>query len=151
MNVRNDPSVKTSAQARPATATSQRRGPARPIGFCGTQPRVTPLLPIAMVLVSTAIAYPHPRHTRRSALGPVRPARWSGPKLPHAFPTNPRNLCCTSGAVVGVRYGSGMGQMGEDQRATSDVAEPVKESPATSSAPCDAAPPLPRESVAGKP
>src|SRR5450759_3130671 len=41
-----------------------------------------------MVLVSTAIAYPPPRHPRRSALGPVRPARWSGPKLPHAFPTD---------------------------------------------------------------
>lgn len=27
---------------------------------------------------------------------------------------------------MGVPYGSGMGQMGEDQRATPDVAEPVK-------------------------
>jgi hypothetical protein len=44
-----------------------------------------------------------------------------------------------------------MGQMGEDQRATPDVAEPVKNSPSASSAPYDVAPPLPRESVAGKP
>lgn len=41
--------------------------------------------------------------------------------------------------------------MGEDQRATPDVAEPVKKSPSASSAPNDVAPPLPRESVAGKP
>ena len=41
--------------------------------------------------------------------------------------------------------------MGEDQRAPPDVAEPVKKSPSASSAPYDAAPPLPRESVAGKP
>ena len=41
--------------------------------------------------------------------------------------------------------------MGEDQRATPDVAEPVKKSPSASSAPYDVAPPLPRESVAGKP
>jgi hypothetical protein len=38
-----------------------------------------------------------------------------------------------------------------DRRATPDVAEPVKKSPSASSAPYDAAPPLPRESVAGKP
>ena len=50
----------------------------------------------------------------------------------------------------GVRYGSGMGQMGEDQRATPDVAEPGKKSPSASSAPHDVAPPLPRESVGGK-
>jgi hypothetical protein len=54
-------------------------------------------------------------------------------------------------AVVGVRYGSGMGQMGEDQGAIPDVAEPVQKSPSESSAPYDVAPPLPRESVAGKP
>jgi hypothetical protein len=44
-----------------------------------------------------------------------------------------------------------MGQMGEDQRATPDVAAPVKNSPSASSAPYDVALPLPRESVAGKP
>ena len=44
-----------------------------------------------------------------------------------------------------------MGQMGEDQRANPDVAERVKKSPSESSAPYDVAPPLPRESVAGKP
>jgi hypothetical protein len=52
---------------------------------------------------------------------------------------------------VGVRPGSGMGQMGEDQRATPAAAEPVKKSPSAWSAPYDVAPPLPRESVAGKP
>jgi hypothetical protein len=41
--------------------------------------------------------------------------------------------------------------MGEDQGAIPDVAEPVKKSPSASSAPYDVAPPLPRESVAGKP
>ena len=44
-----------------------------------------------------------------------------------------------------------MGQMGEDQGAIPDVAEPVQKSPSESSAPYDVAPPLPRESVAGKP
>ena len=44
--------------------------------------------PIAMVLVSTAIAYPHPRHARRSALGRVRPAGWRAPELTGAFPAD---------------------------------------------------------------
>jgi hypothetical protein len=44
-----------------------------------------------------------------------------------------------------------MGQIGEDRQATPDVVAPVKGSPLASSAPYDVAPPLPRESVAGKP
>src|SRR5664279_653923 len=89
MNVRMTRAVEIPAQAGP-TASPQasvedRKGP---LVSVGPNRLVTPLLSSAMVLVSTAIAYPHPRHTRRSALGPVRPARWSGPKLPHAFPTD---------------------------------------------------------------
>jgi hypothetical protein len=56
-----------------------------------------------------------------------------------------------AGAVGRFRYGSGMGQIGEDRQATPDVVAPVKGSPLASSAPYDVAPPLPRESVAGKP
>ena len=51
---------------------------------------------------------------------------------------------------MGILYGSGMREMGEG-RATPDVAEPVNKSPSASSASYDVAPPLPRESVAGKP
>jgi hypothetical protein len=40
-----------------------------------------------------------------------------------------------------------MGQMGEDQQATPDVAAPLKWSPSVSSAPYDVASPLPRESA----
>ena len=60
--------MKIPAQARP-TASPQasvedRKGP---LDSVGPNRPVAPLLPSAMVLVSTAIAYPHPWHTRRSA------------------------------------------------------------------------------------
>jgi hypothetical protein len=42
----------------------------------------------AMVLASTAIAYPHLWHPGRSTLGPVRPAGWRAPKLTGAFPAD---------------------------------------------------------------
>src|SRR5665647_3027338 len=89
MNVRMTRAVEIPAQARP-TASPQasvedRKGP---LVSVGPNRLVTPLLSSAMVLVSTAIAYPHPGQTGRSALGPVQPARWSGPKLPRAFPTD---------------------------------------------------------------
>jgi hypothetical protein len=41
-----------------------------------------------MVLVSTAIAYPHPRHSRRSASQRVRPALRRGSELTGAFPAD---------------------------------------------------------------
>ena len=41
-----------------------------------------------MVLVSTAIAYHHPRHTRRSASHRVRPALRRGSELTGAFPAD---------------------------------------------------------------
>ena len=41
-----------------------------------------------MVLVSTAIAYPHPRHSRRSASHRVRPALRRGSELTGAFPAD---------------------------------------------------------------
>jgi len=41
-----------------------------------------------MACKSPAIAYPHPRHHRRSGFGRVRPARWPGPKIPHVFRTD---------------------------------------------------------------
>jgi hypothetical protein len=41
-----------------------------------------------MVLVSTAIAYPHPQHTRRSASQRVRPALRRGSELTGAFPAD---------------------------------------------------------------
>ena len=56
-----------------------------------------------------------------------------------------------AGAVGRFRYGSGMGQIGEDRQATPDVVVPVKGSPLASFAPYYVAPPLPRASVAGKP
>ena len=60
--------MKIPAQARP-TASPQasvedRKGP---LVSVGPNRPVAPLLPSAMVLVSIAIAYPHPRHARRSA------------------------------------------------------------------------------------
>ena len=62
------------------------------------------------------------------------------------------NACWRDSAISGsFRYGSVMGQMGENQRATPDVAALVKRWPSASSAPYEVAPPLPRESVAGKP
>jgi hypothetical protein len=68
MNVRMTRAVEIPAQARP-TASPQasvedRKGP---LVSVGPNRLVTPLLSSAMVLVSTAITYPHPRHTRRSA------------------------------------------------------------------------------------
>ena len=68
MNVRMTRAVDIPAQARP-TASPQasvedRKGP---LVSVGPNRLVTPLLSSAMVLVSTAITYPHPRHTRRSA------------------------------------------------------------------------------------
>jgi hypothetical protein len=44
-----------------------------------------------------------------------------------------------AGAVGGVRYGSGMGQIGEDRQATHDVVAPVKGSPLASSVPTSTA------------
>jgi hypothetical protein len=61
------------------------RGPARPTGFCRPSCRVMPPLPNAMVLVSTAIAYPHPLPDPQVCAPPVRPARWLGPELPTVF------------------------------------------------------------------
>jgi hypothetical protein len=55
------------AQARPTASPGQRRGPDRAIGFCRTQPPRHAMLASAMVLVSTAITYPHPWQARRSA------------------------------------------------------------------------------------
>ena len=69
-------------------APSQRRGPERPIGFCRTPPPRHAMLASAMVLVSTAIAYPTPRHTRRSASHRVRPALRRGSELTGAFPAD---------------------------------------------------------------
>ena len=87
MNVRMTRAVEIPAQERP-TASPQPASSADTHWFLSDQRLVKPPLPSAMVLVSIAISYPHPSHTRRSALGPVRPARWPGPQLPRAFPTN---------------------------------------------------------------
>jgi hypothetical protein len=81
--------VKIPAQARP-TASPQasvedRKGP---LVSVGPNRLVTPLLSSAMVLVSTAIAYPHPRHTHRSASQRVRPALRRGSELTGAFPAD---------------------------------------------------------------
>ena len=48
----------------PQASVEDRKGP---LVSVGPNRLVTPLLSSAMVLVSTAIAYPHPRHARRSA------------------------------------------------------------------------------------
>jgi hypothetical protein len=69
-------------------APGQRREPERPIGFCPTQPPRHATVVKRDGVGSTAIAYPHPRHTRRSVCGRVRPARWCEPQLACAFPTN---------------------------------------------------------------
>ena len=81
--------MKIPAQARP-TASPQasvedRKGP---LVSVGPNRLVTPLLSSAMVLVSIAIAYPHPRHTRRSASQRVRPALRRGSELTGAFPAD---------------------------------------------------------------
>ena len=59
-----------------------------PLVSVGPNRLVTPLLSSAMVLVSTAIAYPHPRHSRRSASHRVRPALRRGSELTGAFPAD---------------------------------------------------------------
>src|ERR1035437_2678534 len=89
--------------------TSQRRGPESPLVSVGPNRLVTPLLSSAMVFVSTTIAYPHPRHTRRSASQRVRPALRRGSELTGAFPADVEpaqpgeRVCaghpCRSGAV----------------------------------------------------
>ena len=68
MTVRMTRAVEIPAKARP-TASPQasvedRKGP---LVSVGPNRLVTPLLSSAMVLVSIAISYPHPWHTRRSA------------------------------------------------------------------------------------
>jgi hypothetical protein len=84
-----DRPVKIPAEARHTRTqrptVEDRKGP---LVSVGPNRLVTPLLSSAMVLASTAITYPHPRHARRSASQRVRPARWQGPQLPRAFPTN---------------------------------------------------------------
>jgi hypothetical protein len=106
MNVRMTRAVEIPAQARP-TASPQasvedRKGP---LVSVGPNRLVTPLLSSAMVLVSTAIAYPHPRHTRRSASQRVRPARRRGPELTGAFPADvdPARLPSTFAQVTALR------------------------------------------------
>jgi hypothetical protein len=73
----------------------------RPLVSVGRNRLVTPLLSSAMVLVSTAIAYPHPGQLRRSARRQVRRGRWHQPKLPRVFRADlghrPRAFCVCAG------------------------------------------------------
>src|SRR5450759_3266202 len=109
MNVRMTRAVEIPAQARP-TASPQasvedRKGP---LVSVGPNRLVTPLLSSAMVLVSTAIAYPHPRHTRRSARRQSGQHGGVNPNLRAHSPqtSNPPNPVNAFAQVTGLRSNS---------------------------------------------